>query len=460
MQRKSYVLEIILAFLLLDFLNFYFFKNDMGFLHTPLHPYWLIVLFIPTRYGFTSGFMAGVIAGIHVVLFSLGHFPLRMDIEKIAEAHGLDLPVAFVLTGLFLGAVRQKYKDSEEQKERELKESREILEDLKKTAETTERARRVLEGRIVGETTTVRTLYEAAKKFDSLDLQSVYQGCLNILVGHLKVEKASLYIKDGEYLILKSSYGWTQGKASAGKLAFKDSIMSIAFEKKEIVTIKDILKRQDAKKHEAQYEEILAMIPFLNSVNEIVGVVNIEKLDFFQFNKPNLELMQIIIDWASRAIDNKLAYEKMKSQLIFDEQEEIYSNNYFKTALEKEFIKAKEHHLKLAVGFIKLEHFGFLEERVKTLVSRRVVAYLKKVASSSDLIFHYKFEGTYAVLSPLKDQVVLQATFKEFEKTYKQATDGIILPELILSTGELGGKIEDPLTWINIVLKNCRMPSF
>ncbi|MEI7998714.1 MAG: hypothetical protein WCH62_04335, partial [Candidatus Omnitrophota bacterium] len=270
MRKRSYILEIVLVFVILDVLNFCFLKNNMGFLSLRLHPYWLIVLFIPTRYGFASGFIAGAIAAIHVIVFTFGHFPSRIDIEKIGETNGLDLPIAFVIVGLFLGAVRQQYIDSEEQKTHDLEAARKLLKDIQNTAQASETARRLLESRIVGETTTVKTLYEAAKRFENLDLQSIYKGCLNILAEHLKVEKASAYLKEEGYLVLQSSYGWPQGKAASGKILFEDSIMNIVFEEKEIVTVKDVLQKRNAQRYQAQYGEVLAMIPIFNRNNEVI----------------------------------------------------------------------------------------------------------------------------------------------------------------------------------------------
>ncbi|MEI7999046.1 MAG: hypothetical protein WCH62_06025, partial [Candidatus Omnitrophota bacterium] len=76
------------------------------------------------------------------------------------------------------------------------------------------------------------------------------------------------------------------------------------------------------------------------------------------------------------------------------------------------------------------------------------------------MIFQYKFEGTFALIAPFKDQAALQMTFEEFKRIYVQDGDGFLLPEIVISTGEIETALEGPEIWINTILKDCRLPSF
>jgi len=93
------------------------------------------------------------------------------------------------------------------------------LDAMKQKADTDEKARKLLESRIVGETKTVKTLYETARRFNDLEVENIYQGCLEILREYLNVEKSSLYIKEGGHLVLKASYGWKEGEGVEGRIS-------------------------------------------------------------------------------------------------------------------------------------------------------------------------------------------------------------------------------------------------
>jgi len=463
MKKHIYLLEIFLAFFLYNCINYAFFPEAMGYLTAPLHPYWIVVLFIPARYGLIPGFTAGLVSTLHLLYFTFEGMPTRLQLEQYAESQGLALPLAFLFISLFLGVIRQKYKNSEEEKNTSLEENKVFFNEMKTKLSIEEKARNLLESRIIGETTTIKTLYEVSKKFEDMDAASIYNGCLEILSIYLKVEKSSLYIKENEFLLLKASYGWSQGDTVEGKILIHESIMNIAIKENKLITVKDILKRPDTQRYESQYGQVLAMLPMRDSNNNAIGVINIEKIDFLQFNKANLELMELIVDWTSQALNNKQNLEKLQSKLIFDETEGVYSYNYFRHSIEREWLKVKKYNIALGVSFIKLDKFGFLEENAKRLLALSALAYLKKSLSKTDLIFRYKYEGTYAVISPLKNIDETNEDLKRFKislmDSIQTKNTKIELPNILVSSSSLTQSDENIVSIINKNLEECRIPT-
>ncbi len=463
MKKKfAFISEIVGAFVILHIINYFVCPNDPAFLTMPINPYWIIVLLIPSRYGLFPGILAGVIAAAHVLFVMFGGvLPTRIEMEIIFEAKGIALPMAFIAIGIILGGIREKYKNLEDNNEHKLTQRNDELNQLKKNFDSLEKVKNILEGRIVGETATVKMLHHAAGRFDDLEIANVYQGCLDILKEYIKVDKASIYLRDQGCLLLKASIGWQEGENVEAKLNENKSIMSLAIEQDRILTVKDILNNKDAKVYESQFGKVLAMFPFKDNDGNTIGVVNIEEIDFLLLNKANLELMGLIVDWAEKAIRNKSIYMEAKSKIIFDEQLRIYYYQHFDRVLEREFNKAKHYKLDLSAAFIKVERFGFFNEDMQRLIINTMLSLLKKNFSELDMIFRYKFNGTFAVICPLRGQkdivLIINKILKEFDGISKSGELKSQSLSVVLSSCFFKKETKSAYELIEPALKECKL---
>ncbi|MDD4899775.1 MAG: GAF domain-containing protein [Candidatus Omnitrophica bacterium] len=420
MKKNYYLREVVLSFVIFDSLNYLFFRSDPGFMRASLNPYWIAVLLIPCRYGFIPGLVVSAVASAHIILFVLQKIPTRTGLEMMVEAGNFFLPIAFVMVGSLLGGIRQKYKNSEEQKEWEMDRLQESLRSLNAQVEASEKARRILESRIVGETSTVKTLYSAAKKLETLDDQSIYTGCLDLLGEYFQVSKASLYVKTGDYFVLKASRGLSQAEMVEGKAVEKNSIMALVLKKNNPVTVRDILQYKDSQDYISQYGNVLAMFPLKDENGQTRGVVNIEKIDFLQLNKTNLELMELIVDWAGRALSNKQVCDLALEKRFWDDDYGVYSFGYLPFALEREFARAREFNTQFTLSLLKLEGFGFFHKSTQDLLSRTMIALMKRNFFATDMFFRHKIEGVFVLVSPQRQRGAVLADFKKLEQELKE----------------------------------------
>ena len=160
-----------------------------------LHSYyfWVIVLLMATRYGSVAGVISGVsCAGVFSILlyFSLD----KKALETFWDMKYLLEPFLFIFVGGFLGQISQEKIVRNRDLEEDVKRIKGRFSSLEVELQTSEEARRELEKRIVGQLTTITTLYDSAKKLESFKLSEIYFGALDILSEHLGVEKCSLYI--------------------------------------------------------------------------------------------------------------------------------------------------------------------------------------------------------------------------------------------------------------------------
>lgn len=440
--------EIIVAFLILNGTNRLFFAYDMGFKGAIFHPYWLIVLLIACRYGFTAGLLTGTTAAGHYLFFLFAGLPSRPEIEKIAEANGLLLPIAFIAISVMVGSIRQRHLETELEKDRLLRKKQESLERLQEWLNHSQKACRVLENRIVGQTTTVKTLYEISRKLDSWDASDIYQGCLEILGQHFAVQRASLYLREGEFFSLKGTWGWTDDQRPPEKIPVAKSLMEIVFIENKMVTVKEML-RKDTRRYAAN-GHVLAMFPVYGEIGNPIGVVNIERMDFYHFNRQNLKTMGLIIDWTSQALARVKFFHSLKDKSIYDEEYDMYTYSHFKDVLKNEFLRARTFDLDLAVSLIKLDNFNLLEKDSQKLLLRAVSALLKRLMNKTDMVFRYRVDGVFAVISPMRKKEDISAAFEKIVESLQEVCRTALLMtpyklNVISHITELHQDIKDPV---------------
>jgi len=460
MKARGPWIEIFLAFIVLNSLNYLLFPEDPGFLQFVLNPYWLVILLAASRYGFGSGLLAAGLAALHVLMMQFPSWPSRTELETAAETGRLTLPLAFLITGAVLGEIRQKYIREADEREALARDRQRDVVQMKELLENSEKARHILETRIVGETSTVRTLYETAQKFESLSVDKVYEGCLEVLASHVEVRKASLYLLDGDQLVLKAAHGWETGAETEGKIPLEKSLMRLAVQQNRMLTVRDILKERESHEFLEQYSSVLAMVPLRGSDGQPVGVVNIEQMDFLSFNEPTLHLVQLVVEWVDKAIQKVQFLGGLSRQLLRDEEMGVYNYSFFGRLLTEEMKRAKASDTRCGVALLKLDRFGFLNSGIQRLLSRTLVTLLEKQLSPYEKIFHFRFEGTFAVLAPLREAASLTALLKETSERIEEfAAAGGTKSRLIFSNGVVSGT-EDLRAFLEPLLKECRIPAF
>lgn len=336
------------------------------------------------------------------------------------------MPIFFVAVGIILGDLRQRHINAGLEKEQDLKKSRESMKRMKQWLDSAEKARRVLEARIVGQSTTVRALYEAAKELETLEIKEVYQAALKMLSKYFYVQKSSLYMREQNYYVLKASWGWDEKQMVEGKIPIGKSLMDIVFQDNKLITARDIISNEGAQKYEKQFGEVLAMVPIRNE-RETVGVINIEKMDFMAFNKPNLEMVELMTEWVGQAIRNIQFLLSAQDQMIMDPEFNIYNYQHFQTNINLEFARAKKHNLNLCVAVFKLNGFGFHPEATQHLLSHTLVTLLKRYCEEIDEVYRHRFDGTFAMIVPMRSKKDLENVFEKIKQGIKDVSGEITI---------------------------------
>ena len=158
-------------------------------------------------------------------------------------------------------------------------------------------------------------------------------------------------------------------------------------------------------------------------------MVNIEKIDFLAFNKANLELMELVVHWAARTLGRIEYFESLQKRTLYDAADAVFTYFYMEEMLKKEFERARMSAQTMTFSILKLEGYGFLNETQQSLLKTAFLATLKHKVSKTDLIFNYRYGGTYALISPLKKSAEvltqLKSVKQELEAFHAQVRWGV-----------------------------------
>lgn len=392
MKKKSFFVETGFALALIAVLFFIL----PGF---KLHSYyfWIIVLLMAVRYGLGAGVFSGIVSA---VLFSiLLYFSLdKKALETFWDLKYLLEPLLFIFIGGMIGQISQEKIDKIQELEDSLKQFGKKISTFETELSTSEEARRELEKRIVGQLTTLTTLYDSAKKLESFKLSEIYAGTLNILSEHVGVEKGSIYILENNLLTLKA-------QSESGKLlefgtktiSKTEGLVGMAIESKQVISIREALSSLEFSTLKGGP---LMAGPLFRKDGSLIGVITVEQIPFIRFTPSTLKLFSIVLDWLSLSIENAIYFQAVQSRDIQDEVIGIYTYPYFKQRLKEEFLRTKKYSLPLSLLIVKLKEFERIEPKKLVPLLKSLYLILKNNLRDIDLIAHYESQDSLAVIFP------------------------------------------------------------
>lgn len=377
MKKFSYFFEAPLFYLLLYGINRVFLPDQPGFYGVSPHPYWAGVLLFSFRYGAGGGFTSGVVSAAALIapMWFFGERYLFEDASFYVE------PGTFVIVGALVGYGIQRYRDRIEDAAREkmaLKVRERALQD--EIATRTEIISE-LEKRIVTRMSTIVTLYEGARKLETVRLGELYPAILSFVAKVLEAEEAALYVKDGGVFTLKDSYGWSDAKRWPESFVPGEGVAGGAALTSKIVTVRDFL--QDAS---TARDALMAGPIKTGEGGDVAAVLCIQKMPFLNFNSASINLFAFLLGWANRSAARASYVTGLKAHEIVDPDYGVYSASYFRLRLEEELQRSKTYYLPLSVGLVGMEGARGMENERRKKIFSAVGQLLRETCRLMDVV--------------------------------------------------------------------------
>ncbi|PIE67158.1 MAG: hypothetical protein CSA23_05235 [Deltaproteobacteria bacterium] len=395
--RTSGVTGIILGLSILAAVNFLWFSNKLGFMGIHPHPYWLVVLPMAARYGFQTGAFSGVLAGLTLLgMQKLGQPDLPLD--RLLDIGNLTLPVLFISGGILLGEIREAQKRRHEVLEDNHKALITRYQELNHRYDALNRAKQELDTHIISQEQTLTTVYEAAKGLKSLQEKDIYPAVVEIVVDFLSADACSIYILDDNRLVLMAGRDADASFQRKKALPVDEGLVGTAVASRQTVSLNTLTNSDQFADMAAA--GIIICVPLLNEKQQVLGVLNIEKLPFIKFNPESVRLASIIGEWCGSAIENARTYQDTRDKNISDDVTGAYTYPYFRKRLREEFMRSRRYGQNLSLIVLDIDDFKEIEEGHQQDILTVISLVFQNKLRAVDMFFHDQDASRYYILLP------------------------------------------------------------
>ena len=380
------VLETIFFLGICLLINYLFFSNNPGFLRTEPHPFWILIILIPIRYGLVEGLVSALCAAVCYYCFSV----------FIYSDYSLTYPLLFILTTGILGQNR----DVLDRRYNRIEDRLQVMAGRLEAYEKKEIAYRDTLGHF--EHTISAQFSDAMDMFKELSIakkmspEEMKHYLLEIVKKFLDADKCSYFeMKDNSCF---KKYDGNQKKRLKEVYSIEEDLILLeAYRSKQFAYL-HLVNEQDMEQYD-KYKCLLAGCLF-NSDGEIMGLVGIESLPFASFNAQSFKLFSSLLEFWSGAINDKIILEKTWKKNIIDEMFHIYKYNYFTRRIEQEFERAREFAIPLSVTMLCIKDLPAVPKEKRSKIMAFFINIIKKFTTDLDMICHYRTPGTFAIIQP------------------------------------------------------------
>lgn len=372
------VAETIFVLVVLHLLNLAFFADDPGYLGIHPHPYFAIIILSSLRYPrlaslASTALVGGALLG-QAFLAPGGHFTQLAPVV-------FKYVILFVITNLVLGELGSMFY-------REIQEARERLSEMEKAHYTLQAqydamqlVKDELSERIVGQTSSILSLYEAAKRLESLDEDQIYSALLEITAKFIGAEACSLFLVDPETQAsrLEKRFGWTADEKSrwgSPSFEFGRGVIGRVVEENRMVTLKELSDERSLAEaaKESPLETILAA-PLVNE-GRVEAVINVERIPFLKYSPTNIRLFYLIADLGSTALANSRRFSRMKKENILDVETGLATVAFLETSLHAELQRYQRTGLEFCFCLMQIDN----EEELRNVLGKKMDRLQSEVA--------------------------------------------------------------------------------
>ncbi|MFQ5844734.1 MAG: hypothetical protein ACE5JG_07065, partial [Planctomycetota bacterium] len=175
------------------------------------HPYWLIVIPVAAARGAGAALLAAAIGSLLYVLGAVGTLGFS-GLDKLLHLRTLLEPLLFFGAGFVIGDFRDVAEARYRRTRRSREEGEEWAERLRKERDVLAEANRLLEKRLVDQTTQFGNLVVAAKRMESADRTEIFELALDMVEEHCGATGSVLLVLDSGSVDFLCYRGWTEAE--------------------------------------------------------------------------------------------------------------------------------------------------------------------------------------------------------------------------------------------------------
>lgn len=342
-------------------------------------------------FGFWGGAGAGFVAAVALLA---EHGARAGDLLAVAaDRSAVPTAVAIWALGAAVGFVADWHRVRADRERVRADEAESRLAVLKDQHGVVVAAKETLDRRVVGQVQTVSSMYEAAKELEVLDAESILPATARLVARFLEAEAVSIYVLEGYRLRLVTSVGEVAGRATT--LTVDEGPVGQAVRTGAAAGV--------SSKYDFQRSHVLVAAPLKHPDGHVRAAIAVEKLPFAHLTPATTQLLELLADWAGRALANSEAYAEAQEASIVHPVTGVYRSKSLLERLGQEWAIARRYALPLSLVIVRRP--ALLDEPAaqRAQAAMPVVQALQHLVRDVDLVGHYRTDDSFLLVLPLTD---------------------------------------------------------
>ena len=399
-RRLDAIFETLAGYLILLGINYYWFRGELGWVDLSLHPYFVIVLLIASRYGTVDGIVAGSVGAVLLTAFKMQVYPdVFHDASGLLDLQQMYVPYLLVLLGAVLGEVRQVAEDEVDTLWQRLRTMRSDLEHLSGENREVRQYNEDLQERIASSTETSGAFYEAAAKVQSLALDDAVVAILDMVVRFVDAEQWAIYDRSDGGWRLRQESGWADSDQYERLLPLDEPMLKLA-SMGRVASVLDLGQ-------EVRTDNLMAapiMTEGKSGKPNVVAVITVQSMPLQSLTAGSLRTLSGIAEWSSRVFSTANRFRRVRERDPADEVTGTYRYGYLIRRLDDECARWRRYKESFpsptSLVLVRIHNFDRIPKAKRAVFLRRAGRCLLQCIRGVDLVARWKSADTFAVLLP------------------------------------------------------------
>lgn len=395
-------LETVIFIFILALIDQKILTEAYAFRDLAFNPLWIVIFLIAGRYGTAPGLFAGLLCSAYYVYASLienffyGNFAISNADRTVI--------FSFLFFSAMLGQMYDRILNSYRKLSADHNDLQDQFNNLLTHHWALQKANVELEKRFVKRQTTMKSLYDMARNLESLEHNALYLGVIDIMERFIKVKRCCFYLvkADKSYeLVARSGYDETAMNALVKK-PLNNKLIQKAAHSEAAVSFLDGHEEQISL---PETERCLIAAPIRHeTTHELLGIITVDDAPVLSLNAGNIRVINMITDWAARALDKSHMVDELKEKEIDESKTGTYSYRFFNTRLAEEASRFMRHETPFSVAVLKINNYFDISSENRESLNNSLREVFSRSIRFHDLICRYRDESMFAILFPLSDE--------------------------------------------------------
>jgi len=391
---RAEALEGVIGILILLGINYYWFRENPGFLGIHPHPYWFILLPIAVRYGLVAGSVAGLTAFI-VQLYILLFIYTNISFFEAFYYHAL----IFLLVSLFIGLVGEIRRTELVKKKHDFSYLEKKFSNLLTEYNALVKYKEKKNSEIISQEDTFSSLYKAQEKVNTLDESKIYPALIQLLEKYLSVTAAAIYILTDDKSQLKqvSNIKGENIEQQPEIINIYTSEIHEILYKGHILSINDLINRPEL--HPFFNDKIMCA-PIRGVRNRPLGIIVVNQIPFNNLTLQSFQMLKSVSDRCGASIEKARVYQLTRQKMVLDEITGVLTYSYLRERFDEEFSRARRYGYTMSVLIFEIQSFYGCEIGLQKTILLRFKKIIEKKLRNIDLMFHGEDRSQFILVLP------------------------------------------------------------